>query len=66
MTLNRYFQYYINIFYINLFYINLLNKYEFTLIGKKVVYLLLVLILYNKKILELLSLELLNETRRRK
>ena len=61
MTLNRYFQYYINIFYINL-----LNKYEFTLIGKKVVYLLLVLILYNKKILELLSLELLNETRRRK
>lgn len=61
MTLNRYFQYYINIFYINL-----LNKYEFTLIGKKVVYLLLVLILYNKKILELLSLELLNETRIRK
>ena len=61
MTLNRYFQYYINIFYINL-----LNKYEFTLIGKKVVYLLLVLFLYNKKILELLSLELLNETRIRK
>ena len=61
MTLNRYFQYYINIFYINL-----LNKYEFTLIGKKVVYPLLVLILYNKKILELLSLELLNETRIRK
>ena len=61
MTLNRYFQYYINIFYINL-----LNKYEFTLIGKKVVYLLLVLILYNKRILELLSLELLNETRIRK
>ena len=61
MTLNRYFQYYINIFYINL-----LNKYEFTLIGKKVVYLLLVLILYNKKILELLSLELLNETKIRK
>ena len=61
MTLNRYFQYYINIFYINL-----LNKYEFTFIGKKVVYLLLVLILYNKKILELLSLELLNETRIRK
>ena len=61
MTLNRYFQYYINIFYINL-----LNKYEFTLIGKKVVYPLLVLILYNKKILESLSLELLNETRIRK
>ena len=61
MTLNRYFQYYINIFYINL-----LNKYEFTLIGKKVVYLLLVLILYNKKILELLCLELLNEKKIRK
>ena len=61
MTLSRSFQYYINIFYINL-----LNKYEFTLIGKKVVYLLLVLILYNKKILELLSLELLNEKRIRK
>ena len=61
MTLNGYFQYYINIFYINL-----LNKYEFTLIGKKVVYLLLVLIKKKKKILELLSLELLNETRIRK